>query len=242
MPSAWGTSWGSAWGSAWGSIASPTLAYLESADLVRRAKIRLARPTTDAAFTSSVADDVWYDCASEAQSRVNLDLATYIPDVTHTVPTALTSEDGGYTYGFGDDTDSEAIFALGQFSVYAARSDIPDYPLEHGIDFTVEGTVIRLPNNTSRTFADGGPWAQYVAPSNVITAETQPTVPKFARIALLAEMCRLAAGRVRDTSINWEQEYQDRWQQVLASARTQAFGKSAGSRPRPMRRFGRRYP
>lgn len=208
------------------------MSFLDSADIVARAKLRLARPSTDAAFTVSTTDDAWYSFASDAQRRVNTQLAIYVPDAVWTVPTELSSSDSGYTYTFGTDVDTEAIFALGHFKLYENQESIPDYPLTVGVDYTIEststadkGTVIRIPNNTSRTFTDGGPYAQYVAPSNVITSSTQPTIPKFARGAMIPEICRLARIRLGLDSQEFEVEFQREMMDVIAAIRTQGFGK-----------------
>ena len=207
------------------------MALWDSADLVRRAKVRVNRPTTDQMFTVSTTDDVWYDFATEAQDRVNRMLGIYVPDATWTVPTELTSSDSGYTYGFGNDVDSETIFAFGHFKLYENLESIPDWPLVNGVDFTIEGsasdggTVIRIPFNTSRTFTDGGPYAVYVAPSNVVTSSTQPTIPKFARKPMVSDMARLAFDRLGMDSTAAETDFQREWMEVLASVRTQSAGK-----------------
>lgn len=227
------------------------MAMWDSADCVRRAKLRLARPSTDSAFTESTTDDVWYDFASEAQDRVNRQLAIFVPDAVWTVPTEISSADGGYTYTFGTDVDTEAIFAFGHFKLFENLESIPDYPLEPGVDFTIEGTntadkgtVIRIPANATRTFADGGPYAQYVAPSNVITSSTQPTIPKFARTCLVTDTEkraweRLGMGGKADEA---EERFQDEWIDILASIRTQAAKKTGAvlrNRPRSYVRRGR---
>ena len=215
------------------------MALYDSADCARRIKVRLNRPTTDRIFTVTTADDVIYDALTEAQDRITKLIATYIPDGLWTVPTALTTADSGKTYTFGTDVDAAAIFALGHFHVYPDRAAIPDFPLVEGVDYTVEATRIRTPNNTTRTFGDGGPWAQYVAPSNVITAATQPTIPKIARLALISDATRrCAADRLGDGMKAAEQEasFQSDWLEVLAAVRTQSYGK--GGRTLTQRRYG----
>lgn len=209
------------------------MAYLDSTDLVRRGKVRLARPSTDSAFTVTTTDDAWYDFATEAQDRLNKDLAIHCPDAQWTVPTELSSSDGNYTYTFGTDVDGEAIIAMGHFSLYENKESIPDYPLTVNVDYTIEGsgtdggTVIRIPYNTTRTFTDGGPYAQYVAPSNVVTSTTQPTVPKVARPAMLDDMERRAWLRLGldDKAADAEAKYQDSFMQIKALFVTQAHGK-----------------
>lgn len=209
-----------------------TIAFLDSADCTRRIKIRLNRPTTDQAFTVTTTDDVIYDFLSEAQDRVTKLVATFIPDAMWTVPTAITSADSGKTYTFGTDVDTAAIFALGHYRVYATRADIPDNPLIPGDDYTVEGTLIRIPNNSTRTFTDSGPYIQYVAPSNVIASGTQPTIPKIARPAMISDATRRCAERLGEGQKASEQEAQfsSDWIELLAAIKTQTSGKmSSGS-------------
>lgn len=222
------------------------MALWDSSDLVRRTKLRLARPASDEAFTVTTTDDVYYDFATEAQDRVNGLLAIYVPEALWTVPTELSTDDSGETYHFGTDTDSEAIFASGQFTLYENEESIPDYPLVAGVDFTVEhtqgadkGTLIRIPGNIARTFTNGGPMARYVAPSNVITSSTQPTIPKFARKPMIADMARQGFARLGLDSSDAEQEFQRDWLDVLAKVRTQAFGKYGKTTRHRPRRFWR---
>ena len=210
------------------------MALWDSSDIVARAKRRLNRPSTDEAFTESTTDDIWYAFATEAQDRVNRLLGIYVPDATWTVPTQLTTSDSGETYGFGNDVDSEAIFAFGHFKLFENEESIPDYPLVPGVDFTVEGTggadrgtVIRIPANTTRSFVGGGPWARYVAPSNVITSSTQPTIPKFARKPMVSDMVRLGMERLYGAGAGGDADVQflSEWMEVLAAIRTQASSK-----------------
>jgi hypothetical protein len=212
------------------------VALYDSADIIRRAKLRLNRPAVDEAL----GDPDYYDFATEAQDDITKDLAVFVPTALWTVPTLLTTADGGYTYGFGVDTDGAAIFALGKFRLYADKAAIPDLPLQETVDYTVEGPVVRMPNNSIRSFADGGPYTQYVAPSNVLSASVQPTVPKIARLALIAKTAAKAASRVRATDLAAEQEadYQTEWLKVVAAVRSQTFGKSGTPDPS---RTGRRY-
>jgi hypothetical protein len=204
------------------------MAYLDSADIVRRIKIRLNRPTTDQAFTVTSTDDVLYDFATEAQDRIVKLLATFAPDAMWTVPTAMVTSDSGATFTVGTDVDSATIFAIGHYKVYAQRSNIPDNPLIPGIEFTVEGSLIRMPNNTTRVFSDGAtPWIQYVAPSNVVASGSQPTLPKIARMAMISDASRRCAERLDQDSGKHEAQFQSDWIEVLSAIKTQANGKGA---------------
>lgn len=203
----------------------------DTADLLRRAKIKLHRPATDAAFTQSTTDDVLYDCATEAQGRINTLLGIYVPDAIWTVPTKLTTPDNGLTYNFGNDTDGDAIFAFGHYTLYPNKECEPTTPLMVGIDYMVQGATIRMPNNAAKVWTDG-PYCVYAAPSNVINSTTQPTIPKFARPALLSDLCRRAAEVLQMDPTGFENQFQNDWDEILAAIRTQANGKARPVRPR----------
>jgi hypothetical protein len=217
------------------------VAYLDSQDIIRRAKLRLNRPTVDTAFTVGGTDDVLYDFASEEQDEITKLCAIFIPDALVTAPTALTTADGGFTYTFGTDVDSAAIFALGHFSIFATRNDIPDNPLIPGIDFTIEGTKIRIPNNQARSFADGGPYAQTVNPSNVMTSSTQPTIPKILRLVLVARVAARGASRLGLDASEHNAASEASWQNVMVAVKTQMQDKGGATlQARPRSFFSRR--
>lgn len=202
------------------------MAYLDRTDLIRRLKVRLNRPATDAAFTVTSTDDAYDDALTEAQDELTKLIATYIPDVMTLAPTSLTSSDGGYLYTFGADADTANKFALGFFSVFATRADIPDNPLVPNVDFLIEGTRLRiLPVNTPRTFSDSGPYAMYVPASNVISSSSAPTIPVICRMALLEKAGEFACRRLGLDSSEFKDGFAEAWAAVLASVRTQAQGK-----------------
>lgn len=201
------------------------MAYLDRADVLLRVKDRLNRPASDTAFTISATDDVLLRMMSEAQDEITKLIATYMPDIMRSVPTALTTADLGKTYTFGTDVDSANYFALGFFSVFAQRSDIPDFPLEPGVDFMIEGTTLRTPNNSTRSYPDGGPWAQFIPASNVITSSTQPTIPVLCRLAMVERTAEKAAKRIGLDPAEFQAEFDKRWLEMLGAVRTQATGK-----------------
>lgn len=179
---------------------------------------------------------------TEANDEITKLIATYIPDAAISVPTALVTADGGKTYTFGVDADANAYFPLGWFNVYAERVNIPDYPLEPGIDFEVEGTRLRFPYNTGRTFADGGPWAQTInATSVAITSSTQPTIPQICRLAMVEYMAAMGAERLGLDRSAFDDEFNKRWVTVLSAVRTQAMQKYAAPLGRRSAWNGRRW-
>lgn len=211
------------------------MAYLDAADCAVRVKNRLNRPTSEQAYTRSTTDDVLYEMMTEANDHIVKRIATFIPDAMISAPVELVSTDSGKTYDFPDDADSNPAFLLGHFKLYENRESIPDYPLVEGVDYVIEGTKIRLPYNDTRTFTDGGPWVQSVAPGGVVNASTQPTCPVIARLAMIEETCARLAPRVGRDPQEFADAMEREWSTVLAAVRTQGFKKGG-------RLTVRRYP
>jgi hypothetical protein len=153
----------------------------DSADLLARCKRKARRPATDESYLP--AD--WYADMTEAQAYAIAWLVARAPEAQYGAPRLLTSSDGGYTYGFGTDSDGDAEFPIGHCEIYASKRNIPDEPLENMIDFIAEGTKIRILNDRTRAFSDG-PYARFVLAPRKIDASTQPTLqPKTARLAIV---------------------------------------------------------
>lgn len=207
------------------------MAYLESSDCATRVISRLNRPSSDQALTRSSTNDVLYEMMSEANDHIIKLIATYIPDAMVSAPTELVSSDSGKTYEFPDDADANAVFALGHFKLYENRESIPDYPLTPGVDYVIEGTKIRIPYNDTRTFTDGGPWLQSVAPGNVVNASTQPTCPVITRLAMIEDTCRRLAPRVGRDPQEFADNFDREWGVVLAAVRTAGYKKGGKKAP-----------
>ena len=82
-----------------------------------------------------------------------------------------------------------------------------------------------MPNDNTRTFADGGPWAQFISAANVITSSSQPTIPVICRLAMVERMAEKGARRLGVDSSEFRQGFQDQWDLVLEAVRTQAMNK-----------------
>ena len=163
-----------------------------SPDLLRRVKQYARRPATDTAVT----DDMWYDFLTEAQVEVFADLFTRFPDAQWSAPVRLTSSDGGYTYDFGEDDVADPIYPMGMTVIYPDLRSIPDSPLIYGEDYELEGYVLRIPGNRSRTFPNG-PYARFVSrPDIAISADANPALfPKETRMLLVWKALQSWASR-----------------------------------------------
>ena len=163
------------------------MAYLDSADLLARAKRLAQRPATD----EDMADADWYAFLTEAQDYWVRSIAQHDPKVLCGAPVALTTGDGGLTYTFA--------------SVPVAVEEITDgnggQPVSLGpywdvaTDFTWEGDdTLRSCRGVARTFTNGL-YARYVAAPGTVDGATQPTIPTMFRLLLVPRACVLYARR-----------------------------------------------
>lgn len=198
------------------------MAKYTTADLLRRCKIKLNRPATDEAFTSSTTDDVWYDLLTEAQDHVFQTLAAIAPDAMYSTLTLLTTADDGQTYTFGTDVDGAAISPIGHYELYATPNAYPGSPLVEGSDFIHEGTRVRAVNH--QTMA--APYARFITPPNVLSAAVEPTLkPIYARALIADYACVLAAEqRLKQDGAPYREAYRSGLARVLLSIKTSALG------------------
>lgn len=188
------------------------MAKYDSADLLARCQRTAMRPTTDAQQTP----DDWYAHLTEAQDEWYTHFASIVPEVLYGNPVLMTSADGGHTYTFGLDDDSDPIFPMGHIELRTSRSGsllVPTTDWASGGDYLLEGNRIRWPNGVARSFGSTGPVARFITPPGVIDAATQPVLlPKQARILLVYRACAKWArrGGMRDAQPFLDQE-QEAW-------------------------------
>lgn len=153
-----------------------------SADLLAACKLYARRPASDQAMPN----DSWYSLLTLAQGEVYPALFSRFPDLAYGAPILMSTADGGRTYTFGTDADGAAIRPAGHAEIYPDLASIPDSPLIIGADYLFEGSLIRIPNNSTRSFTNG-PYARMVLrPDTVISASVQPLLqPKNLRMLLV---------------------------------------------------------
>lgn len=207
------------------------MAIWDTADLLKRCKRLARRPVTDQA----VPDDAWYDWMTEAQEEVYVDLFSRFPDYGYSAPVLLATADGGLTYTFGLDADGAPVRPTGHAEIYPNLSAIPDSPLSPGADFLIEGGLIRMPGNRTRSFANG-PYARFVAdPDVAIDSTHQPQLqPKSARMLLVFKALekwasRPGSGAKPDYYETKYSNYLNKMIMKLATAFNQQGGQAAGA-------------
>lgn len=140
----------------------------------------------------SITDANKYVRLSNAQESVIADAASRVPQAFYSkaaygsTPTLTTSDNQVFT--FGTDVNSNPLFPIGKFRIFQNLQSIPDYPWVEGVDYLVEGSQIRIPNN--QTWGGTLYW-RGIAPVLDITATNQPSVtPVWARILIVYEAVR----------------------------------------------------
>ena len=177
--------------------------------------------------TEYPADADLYAFLRDGENRVKHEVGSMCPEILRGAPVLMTSADGGYTYTFGVDGESNAIAPIGHVSIYPSRSQIPFEPLISGVEYVFEGTKIRFTEYTPRTFGDG-PYAQFITPTLVIAATTTlVTLPVQLRLLAVHDACiRYAqSGAVLD-STPYEAAYESEFQRQISTAQ---LNRSAGA-------------
>lgn len=159
----------------------------DSAYLLQSFNRKAGRPSTD-----DITDASKYQRLSDAQNRIVALLQAVAPESLYpkvgygSLPTLTTTDHQVFT--FGTDPSGYALFPMGKGGIYASLNDIPGAPWRPGVDYILEGTQIRIPNNGTWS----GPlyWYGVTAPPD-ITAIVQPSLfPEAARELIVIEAVR----------------------------------------------------
>jgi hypothetical protein len=222
------------------------MAQWDATDLLARCRREARVPTT----TEFPATADWYAWLTEAENRVKTDLAPVCPEALIGAPTAMITTDGGYTYTFAADADTNSITPIGHVGIFRNKADIPFYPLTAGVHFEMEGWRIRgVQNRPVPPSSDGGLWARYITPTLKIDGSTAPTIlPVQMRQLLVDDAVKrfYKAGGLRDWTPA-EDDYQTHLTNWITTLQTQFRGTGAidaTRRPRSRSfggRYGRRY-
>lgn len=202
-----------------------------AADLLKRCQDRARKAPGDPAVTPGR----WFDWLTEAQQEVYLDFFARFPDFGYSAPQQLFSDDGGFTYNFGTDSQGDPIFPWGHVELYPNLQSVPDNPLVPGEDFLFEAGVIRSLHNRPMAWA-GGPVARFIAdPDDPIDTTHEPLLqPKSARMLLVLKALEKWASR-RGSGGNplyWKKEYDlylDKMYARFSTAFNREGGQAAGA-------------
>lgn len=156
--------------------------YSTTAELLSLCQLLSGRPATDADMTAAK----WYALLTLGQQHWTNVLATHYPEAAYGAPVQLVSDDSGATYRLPLVDDAE-VFPMGLFELRARRNGpVLTVGAEFDdVDFTLEGTKLRVPHGKTRTFSDG-PWIRYAAPPGAIDEDTEPTLKPVQARPLIA--------------------------------------------------------
>lgn len=168
------------------------MALWDSPDLLRRCRQLARRPATDQAVTGLM----WYDWLTEAEAEIFATLSAIRPEQFVSAPRLMTTTDGGYTYIFGLDAAGDPIRPLGHAEIYPSLAAIDDDPLVDGDDYLLEGALIRIPNNKTRSWP-AGPYARVtLRPDTALSDTSHPILqPKDARMLMVYKALEKWASR-----------------------------------------------
>lgn len=154
------------------------MATWDSADCLARFKRYANRPSSDESF----ADADCYALLTEAQREWVGVFAAMVPWAMMGAPTLMSTADSGATYTF---SGSITPLAVQVFDATNGRLLRPGAYWDSQADYVWEGSKIRMPRGSTKTFA-AGPYARYITQPGVIDGSTEPTLlPDYARILLI---------------------------------------------------------
>lgn len=165
----------------------------DSADILAKCKLFAKRPTVDA--TTSNAE--WFMYLTMAQDEAYDDISVRCPEALLNEPTALTAVSGDKVFNFGTDDNGYPVVPRGHARIYPSLASIPNDPWQEGLDYSWEGTRIRIPADATYT---GTLYGQWVDQPDDIAADSEPSLqPGPARILLVLKAVELwaASGGIR---------------------------------------------
>lgn len=155
------------------------MAYQSSEELLAGFLLFAKRPEDD----ESLGKPEIYSLLEQAQAHCYEIMAAHVPEVLYSAPTIMVTTDNKVF------TFASAIHPMGSVEIRSSRTGnllIPGTEWDVNADFVWEGSQIRIPNNKTRTFPDGAPYARYIVPASTLDQDNEPTLkPARARPAIL---------------------------------------------------------
>lgn len=135
----------------------------------------------------SIADAAKYDRLAKGQTDVIADIIVRYPQCLYptapyaSFPTATNSGDQIFT--FGTDGQGYAVAPMGKTRIYPSLSAFPNDPWEPGVDYVIEGTQIRIPNN--RTYSGTLYWYGIAVPTALASGVQSVLFPEPSRLLIV---------------------------------------------------------
>lgn len=183
------------------------MANWDSADLLLRMQRYIRRPATDVAVNST---DL-YALLTEAEAEEKSLLVVHNPGPMLTVPTLLTSADGGLTYDLPSSAEYIYVELYPSLNAATPLREGPYHSVTH--DYTLEGTRIRMCRSIPRTFTDGPYFRGVTPPGSINGSGGESTIfPVHHRVLVLFSALRKWA-----TITGWRdpEEFQREYQKAL---------------------------
>lgn len=135
--------------------------------------------------------------------------------------TLTVTPDPAYIFTFGSDADGNTLYPVGAVQLFQLLTDIPDWPLYEGVDFTMEGNKVRT--------MDGAPWPFGSAPyfqslilPLTLSAGVPPTLrPVQARCLIVDAAAVRYAEDTHTDATTFTNRYEKHWGQLLPMIQAQ---------------------
>lgn len=136
-------------------------------------------------------------------------------------PTLTLTPDPGFIFTFGTDADGNTLYPVGALTLYQTLTDIPDWPLYEGVDFTMEGNRIRAMDGVPWPFGSAPYYQSFILPLT-LSATVAPVLRPVQARCLIVDAA--AVRYAEDTSTDratFEARYEKHWSQMLPMIQAQ---------------------
>lgn len=165
-------------------------------------------------------NDDLYAMMYEAENEVKRDILQCCPWLMLQAPVLMTTSDSGLTWTFGTDANTNAITPYGAYAIYRRKEDVPDFPMERGVEYIDENVRIRMPANRpdAISYPDGAPYYYGAVPTVAIDGSTAPSlVPADARILTVWKTVANVLIALGSDESDAEKRYQELLNKTIAS-------------------------
>lgn len=125
-----------------------------------------------------------------------------------------------YTYTFGSDADGNLLYPVGGVQLYRVAGDLPDWPMIPGVEYLMEGAIVRAPGNAA--FPGGTPYFQGLVLPLTLSATASPALlPVQARELIVWAAAVEYAGDVGKDATPHQERFDAAWDRWIGAIQAQ---------------------
>lgn len=125
-----------------------------------------------------------------------------------------------YTYTFGSDADGNLLYPVGGVQLYRVPGDVPDWPMVPGVEYLMEGAIVRAPGNAA--LPGGAPYFQGLVLPLTLSATASPVLlPVQARELIVLAAATEYASDVGLDPTPYQTRFDEAWDRWIGAIQAQ---------------------